>query len=132
VKQFVLVCFLSLWQIPEINQLKQERVHFYFSFSLVVQGLKFRVSCLLNRHSTNWAWATLSAQEKVNFESQFQRFQFMVTWSHCFGPLGTLYIVVGLCGKGGLFTSWWLGIKERDSRRRNDRVLISFPRSWPQ
>jgi hypothetical protein len=36
---------------------------------------------------------------KIYFESQFQRFQFIVVWSHCSGPMARQYIMVGL--------TWW-------------------------
>lgn len=53
----------------------------------------------------------------------------MVAWPFCFVPMVTLYILVGTCGRGRLFTSWWPGSKERG--RGRVRVLISPSRVHP-
>lgn len=42
-----------------------------------------------------------------------QKFQSMVAWLQCFGPVKAQYIMVDAYGRGELFTSWQPGSKER-------------------
>jgi hypothetical protein len=52
------------------------------------------------------------------FNAWFERFQSTVTWPCCFVPVGTQFITARACGKGSLFTSWWLRGNERQEGAR--------------
>jgi hypothetical protein len=61
--------------------------------------------------------------------AKFQRLQSKISWSPCFEPVASQYIMIGICGGGALFTFWQPGSKERE---KGARFPISLSRAHLQ
>jgi hypothetical protein len=56
---------------------------------------------------------------RKGFGSQFARFQSMIYWPNCFGPMARWHIMVKVCDKAKPLTSW-PGKKREDKKKGRD------------
>lgn len=52
------------------------------------------------------------------------RFQSMVAWSHCFGPVARQNIMAGNMWWRKPFASWWPGSKEKESKEQGAHITL--------